>query len=178
MNFVLINTKVGSLQLRRACDDDFDAVYAIMNDASAWLKSRGMNMWGWVPSEAGRKIVRDRIATNEAYLASIDERPVATFAMQWADEEMWGERGRDGEAGYIHGIAVARTAAGKGVGAALIKQGEKMVADRGRRFLRLDCMGQNEALCAYYQRLGFTRCGTKEGKGWSAALFEKIVGAL
>jgi ribosomal protein S18 acetylase RimI-like enzyme len=177
MNTVSISTSLGALELKRAGDGDFDSVYAVMIDASAWLKSRGINMWGWVPRETGRKIVRDRMQNHDVYLARHDSRPIATFSMQWTDEEMWDERGRDGHAGYIHGIAVARIAAGRGVGAALIDHAETMVAARGRKLLRLDCMAENKSLCAYYERLDFSHAGLKQGTGWSAALFQRPAGA-
>jgi RimJ/RimL family protein N-acetyltransferase len=45
----------------------------------------------------------------------------------------------------------------------------------GKKFIRLDCMAENPALCAYYEQAGFTYCGETRGKGWKAALYEKKV---
>src|SRR5207249_4921570 len=132
-----------------------------------------INMWTWVHTDSGRKIVRERIRDHEAYLALSEHKPIATFAMQWADEATWGERGADGQAGYIHGMAVSRIAAGKGIGAALIQFAQNFSAERRKHFLRLDCMDDNPSLCAYYEKLGFKRAGVKQGTGWSAALYEK-----
>jgi RimJ/RimL family protein N-acetyltransferase len=45
----------------------------------------------------------------------------------------------------------------------------------GKKFIRLDCMAENPALCAYYEQVGFTHRGETQGKGWKAALYEKKV---
>ena len=38
-----------------------------------------------------------------------DAAPLATVTLQWEDGEFWGEQGRDGRAGYVHGLAVMRS---------------------------------------------------------------------
>jgi ribosomal protein S18 acetylase RimI-like enzyme len=116
-----IATAHGELQVNRATAADFDAVYALMLEAAMWLQSRSIPRWTFFFSQRSKDFIRNRILTAETYLV-LDpaEQPIATFTMYWKDEEAWGVRGLDGEAGYIHGLAVSRRAAGKGLGRALL----------------------------------------------------------
>jgi hypothetical protein len=92
--------------------------------------------------------------------------------VQPSDQALWGAD--QGDALYIHGLAISRTVVGQGIGLAQQRQPEREVIAHGRRFLRLDCMAGNPGLRAYYQRAGFVERGTfVEGYGWEAALFEK-----
>ena len=81
--------------------------------------------------------------------------------------------GKDGRAGYLHGLAVRRDRAGQGLGEELISWCMGEVGRRGRESLRLDCMGQNPGLCKYYRDLGFIDAGLIVQKHWQWQLFEK-----
>lgn len=156
-------TETPNLVLRRATLADFDQVYAILEEASKWLLSRKLPQWEWFLTEDGKAFIRRRIEIYETYLTNdAAGRPAGTFTLQWEDEYVWGERGKDGLAGYVHGLATARAAAGKGLGKALLDAAEKMIAARGRKFFRLDCIAHNQTLCDYYRAYGFKDLGVKQ----------------
>lgn len=148
-----------------------------MSDAAAWLQSRGIHQWDWVLGPRGREVSLRRINEAETYLV-LDQckEPIATFTLQWEDAEVWGERGRDGLAGYVHGMAVARRAAGQGLGSGMLDLAGYWVANKGRPLLRLDCMARNSRLCEYYRREGFTDLGivNSDSGEWAARLFERV----
>jgi ribosomal protein S18 acetylase RimI-like enzyme len=174
-NAASIDTAIGRLALRRATLDDVGAVLEIMVDAAQLPLTRGIDMWGWVRTPSGERVVRERIENDEVYLAELPGgRAIATVCVQWSDPETWGEKGRDDTAGYVHGLAVLREHHGQGIGKALVDWAAARITARGRRRLRLDCMGENSQLCKYYQDdLSLRPVGTTHGKGWSAQLFEK-----
>ena len=165
------------LIFRRAASDDFDVLYAIMLDAARWLAARGIDQWTWVEKPNGVRFLRERIENTEVYLAFMKNEPVATVSVQWDDREIWGERGFDGTAGYVHGLAVKRSAAGRGLGAALIDFAAGLTLAEGRHLLRLDCMAANEALRIYYRQQGFKLVGeTHSAKsGFDSALFARRI---
>jgi len=110
------------LPFRRATAADFEAVYAIIAEAAAWLRSRSTSQWDWFLTDPGKDLIRHRIETAETYLVlDADAQAVATFTVQWDDEMIWGPRGKDGLAGYIHGLAVCRRAAGIGLGLKMLQ---------------------------------------------------------
>ena len=101
-------------------------------------------------------------------------QPIGTFAIEWADREIWGEaRGGDDCAGYVHMLAVHRTARGTGLGERMVRFAEQRIAERGREFFRLDCWRRSEFLLAYYARLGFTVVDDDQKQG--VMLWEKRI---
>jgi ribosomal protein S18 acetylase RimI-like enzyme len=166
------------LPYRRATAADFDAVSAIMIEAATWLQSRGIFQWSFFLTQPGKDFVRNRIIAAETYLVfDPTNRPVATFTLQWKDEEIWGARGLDGNAGYVHGLAVCRRDAGKGLGNVLLTLATNLISQNSRRLVRLDCMAQNEALCNYYRRAGFADLGVSDSNitGKPLRLFERQI---
>lgn len=105
-------------------------------------------------------MLRDRLEQHKVYLFQLDSAPVGTLTIQWSDPEVWDERGLDGLAGYIHGMGVVRSVAGKRVGERTLDWAVETIAVRGRRFARLDAMASNEPLCRYYETRGFRPLGT------------------
>jgi protein-tyrosine phosphatase len=165
------------LIFRRAASEDFEALHAIMLDASRWLMSRGIDQWAWVQKPVGQKFLRERLQNAEVYLAFIRDEPVATVSVQWEDDDIWGERGRDGLAGYVHGLAVTRSASGRRMGRTLIDFAAGVILANGRNILRLDCMAANPRLRSYYTQIGFTEVGEHHSPktGFDLALFERPI---
>ncbi len=167
--------------IARATLADLDAVIALYEERAQWLVSRGIQQWR--PGDYTVEWARDNIEHDEVYLARREgehdgerERagqPVGKFTLVWADPEVWGERPPD--AGYVHGLAVARGEAGHGLGVALLRYAARRIAQVGRHYLRLDCLANNQALRDYYTRAGLTHIEDKWYDGWGSSLFEQTV---
>jgi ribosomal protein S18 acetylase RimI-like enzyme len=141
---------VSELDVRRAGLADVDEIVATLSEAARWLLSRRIRQW---PDPFPRERVERLVRRGDFYLARLDGETVATLALQWADPAFWGEQPDD--AGYVHALAVRRTHGGRGLGARLLDWAEAEVVARGRAFLRLDCLAENDALRRYYEQLGF-----------------------
>jgi ribosomal protein S18 acetylase RimI-like enzyme len=164
------------LAIRRAGPEEFDDVFAVVHEAAKWLESRGIPQWRFFLTDAGRDFVRDRIGSGETYLVfDSSHQPIATFRLQWSDQEIWGPRGLDGQAGYVHGLAVRRHAAGAGLGLKLLDLASDLIARNSRPLVRLDCMAANPPLCDFYRRAGFSDLGvgTSNITSKSLRLFER-----
>src|ERR1700691_1716008 len=172
---MVLETDAGELAIARAGAADYDAVMAILREAADWISARGNPPWNHWYMDAGERILRDRLAHHEVYLASRDGLAVGTVTIQWNDAETWGERGLDGHAGYIHGIAISRSVGGMRVGERLLEWAVETIAERGLQFARLDTIASNAALCRYYGQRGFLSLGTATlfGGMYTARLFER-----
>jgi ribosomal protein S18 acetylase RimI-like enzyme len=155
-----ISSAAGELRITRATMADYDTVMRILREAAAWLTSRGNPQWEHWYLEAGESMLRERIDEHEVYLASLNTGSIATVTVQWTDTMVWGAKGADGLAGYIHGLAISRSVAGFGVGERMLEWTIGLIAARGRRYARLDCIESNLGLCRYYNDRGFTAMGT------------------
>ena len=144
--------------LRRASAADFDAVLAVVHDATRRVQELGYPQWRLYLTEPGIAQVRDAVKGvdgAEVYLAERDGRPIGTFRVQWHDHECWADRGLDGTAGYVHMLAVHRDAKHEGLGERMLARAERLIAARGREFCRLDCWCRSPFLTTYYPRLGY-----------------------
>jgi ribosomal protein S18 acetylase RimI-like enzyme len=160
------------LEVREARPGDLDAVLSILEDAAQWMVRQGLP--GWTPGAFSRRRIAEIMNRGEMYLASLAGQAVGTFALQWSDEETWGKVPND--AGYIHGLAIRRDFAGRGLGRELLGWTENRVFRSGKQYLRLDCTAENDALNAYYRRAGFDYRGRAVVRGLEVSLYEKRVG--
>ena len=155
-------------QIMPATIDDLARVISILEDASAWLRDRGLDQW---PTRFAPDPIAQAIKRGEVFMALVEGQVAGTLTLQWADPTVW--RGVPDDAGYVHRLAIRREFGGRGLGYAMLHWAGQTVVEAGRRFLRLDCWAENRALCRYYENVGFTPRGKVEGPGWSAALYEK-----
>jgi ribosomal protein S18 acetylase RimI-like enzyme len=141
------------ITMRQATPDDTAIFAEIHEEAAHWLWSHGIHQWR--PGTFQSEWIRGPFERGEAYLASEQGTVITTVIIQPTDTETWGKTAD--AAGYIHGLRVRRSVAGRGIGLAVRRRAEREIAARGNRVARLDCMGLNPALCSYYERAGY-RC--------------------
>ncbi len=97
------------MDMRPARSEDVDRVIDVLDEASGWLRFRGIVQW---PIPFPREVVAQRIQEHRCYLAWDGAEVVGTLSLQPADPEQWGERPAD--ALYLRGLAVRRSHVGKG----------------------------------------------------------------
>jgi GNAT superfamily N-acetyltransferase len=168
-----IQTTLGHLRMEEAKKEDLGAVIQIIDEAAAWLHSKGITrQWpSPTPKEFRDRMEKD-IAQREVYLAYLEniDEAVGTLRFEWCDMELWQCEQEDG--GYIHSFATRDGVRRRGVGAAMLAWAREHVRTRGKQYLRLDCWGGNRALCQYYKQTGFTFCGFVREGNWVDALFQ------
>lgn len=160
--------------LRPALIADAPAILDLRDALADWHASRGISQWrrGQIPpSEIEAQIadgqwhVLDGAAGIDAACRVLDEDP--TF---WEDSDT-------ADAGYVHGLMVARSRSGEGLGARVLDFAEGRIADRGWSSARLDCMAANPGLRSYYEGRGYALRGVRafppDSGRYPAALFEK-----
>jgi GNAT superfamily N-acetyltransferase len=156
------------VNVRLAQANEIDAVLDVLADAATWLRERGIEQW---PERFDADWVMPAIERSETWLAERDGEVVGTLVVQWDDPIFWA--GYPNDAGYLHRIA-ARDRGG-GVGAYLLRWAEQYTASHGKEFLRLDCIAENDALRAYYERAGYEHLGDVSVGPYVEARYQKRV---
>ena len=168
-----IQTMLGRLNMEAAKPAELDAVIQIIDEAAAWLHSKGITrQWPSPTPKEFRERMEREIAKREVYLAYIEnvDEAVGTLRFEWSDMELWQCDPEGG--GYIHSFATRNCVRGRDIGAAMLAWAREHVRARGKPYLRLDCWGGNRALCQYYKRIGFTFCGFVREENWVDAIFQ------
>jgi GNAT superfamily N-acetyltransferase len=146
------------VEIRRANENDKSIVLDIYRDCADWLRSKGVDQWGYYLTEEAAEVVDRRFLEGEVYIASVDGQDAAVAVIQWQDS-FWGERGNDPKAGFLHGIGVRRAFAGRELGRDLLDWSMQQARERGKTMFRLDCMFHNPKLVQYYKDAGFKEAG-------------------
>jgi GNAT superfamily N-acetyltransferase len=160
----------GALVIALAGPGDVETTVAIEEDATGWLRSRDIDPG--MPPRPLHELFAEAIARGQMYLARRDGVAVGKVALTERDG-LWADL--PGEALYVHGLMVRRDFAGQEIGREMLRWAEGLAAERGKALLRLDCMGDNAALRAYYERAGFTHRGDVALPHRLAARYEKAV---
>lgn len=169
--------------LRQATIEDLPTVFAVLNDAAAWLQENGIHQWppkfhrhGWRSERIGSYVDAGWIwiasdARGAVAVITLSPEADPDFAHGWPDGP--------GEAAYIYRMATVRRARGMQIGARLVTWANDRAAQEGHNWLRLDCHRANTKLHRYYEELGFQRIATIEHttRG-SGALFQRAVTRL
>jgi ribosomal protein S18 acetylase RimI-like enzyme len=158
------------VRIIRAQQGDLDRVLEILEEASRWLSSKGLETQ-WLPSPAFRQTVKDNIGRGDVYVVKDVQGTFGTITLQWSDKKFWGDLPLD--AGYVHKLAIKRSYGGKRFGLRLLAWAEAKARAEGKRYLRLDCLASNKAIRDYYEKAGFAHVKDTLAPGWNASLYEK-----
>ncbi|MEM7114100.1 MAG: GNAT family N-acetyltransferase [Chloroflexota bacterium] len=167
-----------ALKVSAASQEQQTEILQILQETQQWLRYRGINQW---TLRFTAEWITESIAKGEFFCGQVDQDIIAVFRLTDNDSSMWGDRTND--AIYIHSLAVVRRWRGYGIGQYLLQWIEGYAAQAARRYLRLDCLADNLALCRYYEQAGFVSCKVKDiryadGSSYQARLFEKVVGKV
>jgi GNAT superfamily N-acetyltransferase len=162
------------LIIRRASHKDLSTIQSILQDASAWLQSKGSDQWQR-PLKIER--IENDLENGSVYLGEIDGKPVATITVDdRADPDFWSSEDCPEQALYLHRMAVRSAYRGKGLGDLLIQHAEQLAKESGRSKLRLDAWRTNKGLQRYYAMHGWTYVRTVNAEHrQSGALFERCL---
>lgn len=155
-------------------------IIGLIDEAAEWLRGQDTDQWArpW-PNRAARDgRVRRGLRNGHTWIAEAAGRPVATVTSRaHGNQDLWTRPEQNVPAVYVSRLIVTRSAAGLGVGSAMIDwAGERGVRDWNAQWIRIDVWTTNVALHNYYEKRGFRFCRIASCKAEdypSAALFEK-----
>src|SRR3989441_12518982 len=110
---------IGSgVRIVRAQQGDLDSVLEILEEASRWLSSKGLET-RWRPSPTFRETIKNNIERGNVYVVKDVEGTVGTITLQWSDNKFWGDLPPD--SGYVHKLAIKRSHGGKRLGPRMLQ---------------------------------------------------------
>ena len=161
------------MTIRRAVPGDLRTVTSILHSVARWLHQQGIDQWPDGSPSLGPVRISGQIERGEFWIVSEDRDPIAVIALsRFGDIDFWSPAELAEPAVYVSKAAVLRRAAGRGIGAMLLRWAVDHTAAEGIDRVRLDVWKTNEALQDYYRRQGWRYLRTVEAEGRnSGALF-------
>ncbi|MEV6909167.1 GNAT family N-acetyltransferase [Amycolatopsis sp. NPDC051071] len=154
--------------IRPAKPGEENTVLDLLAEAATWLAGRGIRQW---PRRFPQNSVRHQIKAGEALLITRQGKPIATCVVVDDDPGFWGDTTES--AYYLGRLAVAREAAGAGLGLRIIDWIDKKAAETGKSFVRLATADDNPALRGYYEHMGFEHVADPPGAKWPTSLYQR-----
>ena len=103
-------------------------------------------------------LVESEVAEGRQFKLLIDGAIACVWAIAFQDPQIWEERDGD-PAIYIHRIATAPQFRGRALVKHLVQWAKVYAEKQEKKFVRLDTLGENTRLIAYYQEMGFDFLG-------------------
>jgi GNAT superfamily N-acetyltransferase len=169
-----------NLRIRRGTTGDADTIIGLIDEAADWLRGKDTDQWAkpW-PNRASRdRRVRRGLGHGHTWIAEAAGQSIATVTSRpHGNQKLWTPEEDRAPAVYLSRLIVKRSAAGLGVGAAMIDwAAEQAVRDWNAQWVRIDVWTTNVALHHYYEKRGFRLCriAACHAEDYpSAALFQK-----
>ena len=133
--------------------DDVTEADALIRATAEWLIKKGEPLWG--PNETSRDELVRVAHLSELIVGRVAGELASCMYLHHEDRLFW-PHVREGEAFYIHRLAVARAFAGRGYAHAMLEWAENEARAKERPYLRLDCEPRGKLL-ALYAHAGYRR---------------------
>lgn len=146
---------------------------AILRETAQWLQTRGQDQWQAF-LEGGADIVERRMREGVVYLVERGGEDAACVCLQLQDP-FWEGLGSDGQAAWVHSLAVRRKFTGRRLGRSMLAFVESLAMARGRDLCRLDVVDANVRLKAWYAAQGYRELGVKPWQGRELRLMQKTL---
>jgi GNAT superfamily N-acetyltransferase len=159
------------LDFKVAQPEELPLVMAILAEAAAWLKEKGIDQWPSPPNEHWQRRMAEAIQREELYTVGVVNNRFGIVRFTWADP-YWPD---DNLAGYVHSMAVRSDMHGQNLGGLILFWAIMKAKREGKQFLRLDCLARNGRLRRYYEDQGFSYQGEVIDHDYVAALYERTV---
>ncbi len=175
-----------------AYSHELPIIYQLLQESAEWLQSKNLNQWSiWLNPSTAPTYLRDWIeksmSNGEFFFVKNEENTnknpensnipfsnvLGMYRLMYKDEMFW-ENAQE-NAGYIHSFVVRRHHKGQNLGTKMLQYIENTLKNNEIYLLRLDCNGQNTALCNYYEAQGFVKVGEKQMNWGVNNLYEKTI---
>ena len=142
------------MQIAQSQASDVDAILDFYEHAVRLQRLKGATQW----PAFDRGFVESEVSKGLQWKIIVDGRPRCVWAVADSDPLIWGERDVD-PAIYIHRIATDPEYQGSGFVLNIVDWAKAYAAVGGRRFVRMDTVGDNAGLIRHYTKCGFVFLG-------------------
>jgi len=137
--------------------DDVTTILKLYDAARSLQKAKlenGAVVW----PEFDETFIAKEINTKSQWKMLIDGEVACVWMTTFSDPQIWEDRNTD-PAVYIHRIATNPAFRGRNLVAEIVAWSKQYAAQNHKKYVRLDTVGENHGLVAYYQKSGFDFLG-------------------
>ncbi|WP_211240591.1 GNAT family N-acetyltransferase [Adhaeribacter aquaticus] len=122
--------------------------------ARSFQKTKGVVLW----PEFDKTQIETDIFEKRQWKIVIDNQVACIWSTTFHDPQIWEERNKDPSV-YIHRIATNPIFRGQNLVGQIVNWSRNYAEENGKKFIRMDTVGENRGLINYYQKCGFVFLG-------------------
>jgi len=145
------------MEIENSTIEDLDFIFDLYKSATLYQKERYISCW----PEFDRQMVINEILENRQWKMIIGGVVVCIWATTFTDSLIWEEKDIDPSV-YIHRITTNPDFRGKGLVKNIVAWSKHFAAQNGKKFVRLDTVGENLKLIEHYTACGFNFLGLSQ----------------
>lgn len=146
-----------NLNMVEQCNSaDTGEILSLYKQASELQKQKGTVVWPVFPTT----LVETDIKEGRLWKLVYDNTIVCVWSLTFNDWQIWGEKDQD-NAVYIHRIATRAEFRGNNFVKLIVEWTKQYAATLGKKYVRLDTLGDNQKLIQVYTSAGFKFLGAK-----------------
>lgn len=142
------------MEIKECSLNDVNEILSLYEAARNLQIQRQMVVW---PAFENSFVEREIIEKRQRKI-TIDYLIACNWAIGFEDKEIWGEKDKN-DAIYIHRICTNPTLRGNRYIEKIVEWSKQYARQLGKRFVRLDTLGNNTKLIAHYTSAGFDFLG-------------------
>ena len=142
------------MEIQNSSIEDLDFILDLYRSATEYQKERFISHW----PEFDKQMVIDEIVEHRQWKMIIDGVVVCIWATTFSDPLIWEEREIDPSV-YIHRITTNPNFRGKGLVKKIVEWSKGYAINNGKKFVRMDTVGENLKLIQHYTSCGFDFLG-------------------
>ncbi|WP_426329127.1 GNAT family N-acetyltransferase [Pedobacter sp. R-06] len=145
------------MQIENSTAHDIPEIFRLYEIATDFQKTKYSVHW----PKFELSLIETEIKENRQWKIIINGHIACIWATTFSDPQIWEEKNLD-PAIYIHRIATNPDFRGQNLVGTIINWAKEYAKVNGKRFVRLDTVGENEGLIQHYQKFGFNFLGLYE----------------
>ncbi|MFW2478448.1 MAG: GNAT family N-acetyltransferase [Sediminibacterium sp.] len=142
------------MEIQNSTIEDIDVIFDLYRMAANYMKER---FWVHFP-EFNRNMVIREIEEGRQWKMMIDGELACIWAITFNDPEIWEEKDADPSI-YIHRITTVPAFRGRHLVKEIVAWAKTYAKTKGKKYVRLDTVGENKRLIQHYQDSGFKFLG-------------------
>lgn len=142
------------MEIKNSTAKDIDEIFRLYKIATDFQKTKFTVHW----PEFERRLIETEVAENRQWKIQVEEQLACIWATTFSDPQIWEERDND-PAVYVHRIATNPDFRGQNLVRQIVEWSKQYAVIHNKKFVRLDTVGDNPGLIAYYTKCGFDFLG-------------------
>jgi len=142
------------MEIQNSTFNDIGEIFRLYKIATDFQKTKITVHW----PEFERSLIETEITGNRQWKIMIDGKIACVWATTFSDPQIWEERNID-PAVYIHRIATNPDFRGQNLVGQIVEWSKQYALINGKKFVRMDTVGNNPGLITYYVKCGFSFLG-------------------